>query len=82
MFDHKPIQLELLEEIFLGPIPVRFSPLWIKEEGFMDLVQSTWNRLVLGSPFYVWEEKLRRLKLALKRWEKTLKTPLQQRIEA
>eukprot|EP00253_Pinus_taeda_P013604 PITA_13604 len=34
--DHKPIQLLLEEEEDLGPIPFRFSPLWIEREGFLD----------------------------------------------
>jgi hypothetical protein len=35
-----------------------------------------------GSPFFVWEEKLRRLKRALKIWAKSLKSPSTQRVEA
>eukprot|EP00253_Pinus_taeda_P010309 PITA_10309 len=34
--DHKPISLELLTPKDLGPIPFRFSSLWIKEADFMD----------------------------------------------
>eukprot|EP00253_Pinus_taeda_P009309 PITA_09309 len=34
--DHKPISLELLTTKDLGPIPFRFSSLWIKEVNFMD----------------------------------------------
>jgi len=33
--DHKPIKLELLAHLDLGPIPFRFSPLWVKEPLFM-----------------------------------------------
>jgi hypothetical protein len=29
----------------------------------------------MGSPFFVWEEKLRRVKLALKSWAKTIPSP-------
>ena len=32
--DHHPISLLLEEEENLGPIPFRFSPLWIEREGF------------------------------------------------
>jgi len=73
--DHKPIKLELLAHLDLGPIPFRFSPLWIKEPGFMQIVKDSWNQAVNGSPFYIWEEKLRRVKGALKRWAKTLANP-------
>eukprot|EP00253_Pinus_taeda_P025362 PITA_25362 len=34
--DHKPISLELLTPKNLGPIPFRFSSLWIKEADFME----------------------------------------------
>lgn len=70
--DHKPINLELLAHLDLGPIPFRFSPLWINEPDFMKIVKDCWNQSVKGSPFYIWEEKIRRVKGALKRWAKTL----------
>jgi len=54
--DHKPIKLELLAHLDLGPIPFRFSPLWIKEPGFMQIVKDSWNQAVNGSPFYIWKE--------------------------
>ena len=41
MSDHKPILLDLTEERNLGPIPFRFSPSWIYQAGFMDLVASS-----------------------------------------
>ena len=73
--DHKPIKLELLSHLDLGPIPFRFSPLWVKEPDFMQLVKDCWRQPVKGSPFFFWEEKLRRVKGALKRWAKTLPNP-------
>lgn len=73
--DDKPIKLELLAHLDLGPIPFRFSPLWIKEPDFMQIVKDCWSQSVKGLPFYIWEEKLRRVKGALKRWAKTLSNP-------
>eukprot|EP00253_Pinus_taeda_P001787 PITA_01787 len=73
--DHKPIILELSTEENLGPIPFRFSSLWLQHEGFQEMVSEVWKRPVQGSPFYVWEEKLRRLKRRLKDWARTLKSP-------
>eukprot|EP00253_Pinus_taeda_P019656 PITA_19656 len=37
--DHKPIQLLLEDEEDLGPIPFRFSPLWIEREGFLEMIK-------------------------------------------
>jgi hypothetical protein len=64
--DHKPILLELSQDKNLGPIPFRFSLAWILYEGFQDLVAKVWNEKVYASSFYVWEEKLRKLKKVLK----------------
>ena len=68
--DHKPTLLELSMGKKLGPIPFRFSLIWIQQEGFMDVVSTAWNRQIHGSPFCVWEEKLRTLKKELKNWAK------------
>eukprot|EP00253_Pinus_taeda_P036633 PITA_36633 len=80
-FDHKPILLELSLDGNLGPIPFRFSSLWIHQEGFQEVVSEAWNQQVQGSPFFVWEEKMRTLKRELKEWAKRLKTPTAKRKE-
>lgn len=77
--DHKPILLELSLDNNFGPIPFRFSPLWIQQEGFQEVVSESWKKPVLGSPFFVWEEKIRVLKRNLKEWAKNLKSPTAKR---
>jgi len=77
--DHKPIKLELLEHLDLGPIPFRFSPLWVKEPDLLDMIKESWKQPVKGSPFFVWEEKLRRVKVVLKSWAKYLPNPTTER---
>eukprot|EP00253_Pinus_taeda_P012863 PITA_12863 len=79
--DHKPILLELSQDNNFGPIPFRFSPIWIQQEGFQEVVSDSWNKPVLGSPFFVWEEKMRILKRNLKEWAKNLKSPMAKRKE-
>jgi hypothetical protein len=64
--DHKPIHIEIKYDKVRGPIPFRFSPNWIQDKDFLSLVSKTWTNVVKSSTFYVWEEKLRRLKRALK----------------
>jgi hypothetical protein len=64
--DHKPIMLVLTPQRNLGPIPFRFSPLLISQKDFSNKVEEIWRRPVTGSPFYIWEEKIRRVKSALK----------------
>jgi exonuclease III len=68
--DHKPIQLILEDEEDLGPIPFRFSPLWVEKDGFIDTVKAAWGKSFSGSSSYVWEQKLKATKQALKRWIK------------
>eukprot|EP00253_Pinus_taeda_P009752 PITA_09752 len=46
--DNKPIKLELIAHLDLGPIPFRFSPLWTKEPDFMQIVKDCWNQSVKG----------------------------------
>ena len=52
-----------------------FSPLWISHNDFMKIFFEAWTAPISGSPFYIWEEKLRRAKRMLKNWAKYLKTP-------
>lgn len=54
--NHRPIKLDLLAHMNEGPIPFKFSPLWVKEQSFMQLVKDTWKQPVNGSAFFVWEE--------------------------
>ena len=51
-------------------------------KNFSGSVSETWSTPVLGSPFYVWEEKLRRVKRALKLWAKSVAFPNQRRSKA
>ena len=72
--DHHPIGLCLEKEENLGPIPFRFSPIWIEREGFGELISHVWSQFIVDSPSYVWEQKLKLTKTALKSW---IKAPLQ-----
>ena len=51
--DHKPIQLLLEDEEDMGPIPFRFSPLWIEKEGNIETMKATWAKTFMGPPSYV-----------------------------
>jgi len=77
--DHKPVSLDLLPSSSLGPLPFKFSPLWALQDSFYSNVQRSWMQPVSGSPFFVWEEKLRNLKWNLKFWAKNLATPMMEK---
>lgn len=80
--DHKPIQLLLEDEEDLGPLPFCFSPSWIEREGFFETVEEAWAKSFLGSPCYVWEQKLKATKQAMKEWiRKPAPTPISIRKE-
>ena len=80
--DHNPISLKFEVEEDLGPIPFRFSPLWITRDGFMELVVESWAQYVNGSPSFVREQKLKNTKHALKKWVKnSFNSPTTSRLE-
>ena len=81
VLDHRPINLEFKQKANLGPIPFRFSPLWTQHQDFLERACSIWTQRVTGSPFIVWEEKLRRVKRELKIWSRGLTPPFEERKE-
>jgi hypothetical protein len=55
-----------------GSIPFRFNPLWAQDPSFLELVSHSWCHWVHGSPIYIWEKKVKKLKYALKYWAKSV----------
>ena len=51
--DHKPILLDLALDQDLGPIPFRFSVLWIQHEDFLQVVSDSWTAQIRGSPSFI-----------------------------
>ncbi|PNX99941.1 cysteine-rich receptor-like protein kinase, partial [Trifolium pratense] len=68
--DHCPIWLECSNRNW-GPKPFKFNNCWIDHPGFFDFVKQTWaSTSVNGSKVFILKEKLKRLKEALKLWNK------------
>ena len=68
--DHCPILLDS-EGIRSGPSPFRFEIMWLKFEGFKDLLRNWWQGLhFVGSFSFVLASKLKALKGILKVWNK------------
>ena len=66
--DHFPILLEG-GNLLGGKKPFRFENMWFKDEGFLERVRSWWESyLFQGSPSFILANKLKLLKLDLKRW--------------
>ena len=68
--DHKPICLFFPLAENLGPLPFRFNRIWLETKGVKDIISSAWRCFILGSPAFSWEQKLKRVKAALKSWVK------------
>ena len=66
--DHFPILLEG-KNLHGGKKPFRFENMWLKDEGFLERVSSWWESyLFQGTPSFSLANKLKMLKLDLKRW--------------
>ena len=70
MSDHFPILLDG-GGVRRGPVPFRFENMWLKEEGFKDLLKGWWQGLRFSGSFsFILAEKLKALKVILKSWNK------------
>ena len=70
VLDHFPILLDG-GGIKLGPTPFRFENMWLKGEGFKELLKNWWQNLnFCGSHSYILAAKLKALKGLLKSWNK------------
>ena len=70
VLDHFPILLDG-GGIRSGPSPFRFETMWLKFEGFKDLLKGWWQGLSFkGSASFILAEKLKGLKGKLKVWNK------------
>ncbi|RVW90073.1 LINE-1 reverse transcriptase-like [Vitis vinifera] len=68
--DHFPILLEG-GGLRRGPSPFRFENMWLKVEGFLDLVRSWWREIeVRGTASYRLAAKMKELKQKLKVWNR------------
>ncbi|RVX19759.1 Transposon TX1 uncharacterized 149 kDa protein [Vitis vinifera] len=68
--DHFPILLDG-GGVRRGPVPFRFENMWLKEEGFKDLLKRWWQRLSFNGSFsFILAEKFKALKAILKSWNK------------
>ena len=68
--DHYPLLVEV-GGMLRGKTSFKFENMWLKVEGFMDLVRGWWNGYhFVGSPSYVLACKLKALKGDLKHWNK------------
>ncbi|XP_035547392.1 uncharacterized protein LOC108979366 [Juglans regia] len=71
--DHCPMVIEFLSDPFsYGPPPFRFQQMWVEHPDFMTLVQKVWSESVIGSGLFKLATKLKKLKVALRVWNKSV----------
>ena len=69
--DHFPVLLEGGGTLSRGPTSFRFENMWLKADNFMSLIRDWWrNSVTNGSSSSILVEKLKALKVKLKRWNK------------
>jgi len=68
--NHCPIMFKATNADW-GPKPFRVLDCWLTEKSFQDLVKGTWrNTIVRGWGGYSLKEKIKRLKVTMKQWNK------------
>eukprot|EP00253_Pinus_taeda_P003777 PITA_03777 len=68
---HYPITLSMNTHCPLGPLLFKFSQIWSHYQPARSLIQQTRSQHVEGSPGFIWENKFKNVKKALKTWAKT-----------
>ena len=69
-FDHAPLLLDC-GGMRRGPTPFHFKNMWLKVEGFQDMLEGWWQGLSFrGSASYILSRKLIEVKSLLKTWNK------------
>ena len=72
MSEHFPILLEG-GELRRGPSPFKFENMWLKVEGFKELLKAWWERDTFnGSTSFILAEKLKVVKSKLKEWNRDI----------
>ena len=68
ILDHKLICFFFPPLENLGPLPFRFNHLWLESKGVRDIISKAWLCFIPGSPDFIWEQNLKRVKSSLNSW--------------
>ena len=52
----------------MGYLPFKFNHLWLDSKGVQDIISNAYKCFIPGSPTFIWEQKLKLVKNALKQW--------------
>ncbi|KAJ4726796.1 Ribonuclease H domain [Melia azedarach] len=70
--DHSPLLISLEQSTTRGPSRFRFLHTWLRHQGFIDVIRQSWSVPVHGSGMFGFQQKLTRLKLRLKAWNREI----------
>ncbi|XP_026416384.1 uncharacterized protein LOC113311798 [Papaver somniferum] len=79
--DHSPLIGFAFQSSRPKRAPFRIQKMWMLHPSFMNLVKENWNLSMVGAPPWVFASKLRRLKDALKVWNRTVFGDVQFRLK-
>nr|XP_027081130.1 uncharacterized protein LOC113703846 [Coffea arabica] len=68
--DHAPLHISFASRVVCRSPMFRFLNVWPSKDEFLDMVKTTWQMEVSGSPFYVVWGKLRNVSRTLHLWNK------------
>ncbi|XP_035543586.1 uncharacterized protein LOC118347673 [Juglans regia] len=69
--DHCPMLVEFLKDPYsYGPPPFRFQQMWVEHPEFIDFVKQVWSVPVVGTGLVILACKLKKVKVALREWNK------------
>ncbi|XP_019234736.1 PREDICTED: uncharacterized protein LOC109215176 [Nicotiana attenuata] len=68
--DHSPMLLTCSSDAIPIKKAFRFLNFWIKHPNFKNMVKDNWRVDFVGDPFYIFNQKLKRLKKALSAWSR------------
>nr|XP_009787216.1 PREDICTED: uncharacterized protein LOC104235200 [Nicotiana sylvestris] len=68
--DHAPLLMTYREQTTNFVKPFRFLNFWTKHATFMDVVRQNWEVDFIRDPFFMFKQKLKRVKAALSKWSR------------
>ncbi|XP_075076865.1 uncharacterized protein LOC142163474 [Nicotiana tabacum] len=68
--DHAPLLMSCGKEAMNFVKPFKFLNFWINHETFKDVVRQNWVANFISDPFWMFKQKLKRVKIALSHWSK------------
>jgi hypothetical protein len=71
--DHHPLMVTQALSNVQHALPFRFFNVWTTHEDCMRVVRELWSKPVYGAPMYCLQQKLKRLKPILKKWNTYLR---------